>query len=410
MAVKLSIKKVNYTVLRKLSIIFLGCFVAFNFVNHPVKSHNCRFWGLVFIGDLNSEWEATVRSHLDSLKGLSSTNDDGWGIGYYVSPYEGIRLPVISRGEPKALMDPRYDKTVDEMITYITGGCVAHVRKGSSGPLGGYPNPHPFRRISVNNLRPFDMLFAHNGTIKTNLLLALIGDEYLENNPPDYTDIYNVPNLDSDLYAIYIMKTIDDYPTYSIDSCIVMAVNNLALYLHQNGEFALLNFVMTDGSDLWALCFADTNTTYYTLYYFPSEATSEKWVAASQPLDNNLTSWVQVPNYTLVTLIPNEAPKIYSFEEQNYKKIPSKPFVFEKLYPNPCRDIIKIRYNSPDPHKVVITLYDAAGRLVKKVFDGRSKVGMNEILYSTQNLSNGIYFVRLKIEEKQMVQKVILQH
>jgi len=399
MARKLIKKRVVYTIICGLSFLFFIHIISFNSVSH--STHNCRFWGMVFTGELTLEWKTDVRSHLDSLKGLSWTNNDGWGIGYYVSPYENGILPVISRGEPRALEDPRYNNTVDEMINCIKNGGVAHVRKSSSGPTGGLPNPHPFRRTAIDSSRYFDMLFAHNGTISTSVLLSLIDSTYLTLNPPDYN-----PNfLDSDLYAIYIIETIDKYPSYSIDRCIKIAITNLTAQLP---GYATLNFVLTDGSTLWALRYADINTNYYTLYYFPSTPTSEKWEVASQPLDNNLLFWAEIPNYSLVTLVPNEPPEIYSFESKEYIE-PSKSFAFEKLYPNPSRDVLKIRYRSPDRREVVIALYDASGRLVENVFSGKAEIGMNETPYTFKNLPSGVYFVQLKTEEKQMTRKIIFQ-
>ncbi len=401
--------KTNTSIWTFLKLVFLifGCIIFLNFETGLPDSHNCRFWGAIFTGKLSEQWKTTFRIHLDSLKKLSSINDDGWGIGYYLSPHEGELLTVISRGEPKAMDDPRYDKIVNEMLSYINNGCIVHVRKGSSGPSGGYPNPHPFRRTSISSIRSFDMLFAHNGTINTSLIEDLIDEEYLEQNPPDYTDVNNIPNLDSDLYAIYIMKIIDDFPTYSIDSCIVMATNTLALHLNQNGESALLNFVMTDGSKLWALCYADVSPFYYTLYYFPNTSISDKWLAASQPLDNDSSSWVQIPNYTLVTLAPNESPKLHTIKTVKLTTAITDDFIFKKLYPNPCKGVINLAYYSPDMRNIKISLYDESGRLIESLFDGFSTKGINEITYDSRKLSNGIYFVNLKTKGKNITQKII---
>lgn len=87
-----------------------------------------------------------------------------------------------------------------------------------------------------------------------------------------------------------------------------------------------------------------------------------------------------------------------------------KFFSFEKLYPNPARDILKIRFNSPDERKITIKLYDAAGRLVKDIFDGNAKIGMNEISYESKNLPDGVYFVRLETANYRVTEKVIYQN
>ncbi len=86
-----------------------------------------------------------------------------------------------------------------------------------------------------------------------------------------------------------------------------------------------------------------------------------------------------------------------------------KFFSFEKLYPNPARDILKIRFNSPDERKITIKLYDATGRLVKDIFDGNAKIGMNEISHESKNLPDGVYFVRLETAGYQVTEKVIYQ-
>jgi len=402
MSRKLTIKNLALIIVCGLSFLLLNRTISFNHISHP--QHNCRFWGMVFTGELTLEWQSDIQTHLDSLKGLSLANNDGWGIGYFVSPYQNRILPVISRGEPKAISDARYDNTVLEMTNCVKNAVIAHVRKGSSGPTGGIPNPHPFRRTSIDTSRHFDMLFAHNGTISINLLLSLIDPTYLTLNPPDYN-----PNfLDSDLFAIYVMQIVDNFPAYSIHQCIVIAVSGLALHLHQNGQNAFLNFVMTDGSTIWALRYADFDTNNYGLYYFPGTFTSAKWEVASQPLDKNLSLWQEIPNYSMITLVPDKPPVIYSFETKTFAEA-AKTFVFENIYPNPCGDILKIRYYSPDSRNVRITLYDVSGRLIDNVFNGNARMGINETPYVLRNLSSGVYFVHLDTEEKQMTKKVIFQ-
>lgn len=88
------------------------------------------------------------------------------------------------------------------------------------------------------------------------------------------------------------------------------------------------------------------------------------------------------------------------------------PFFYTQLYPiypNPTKDVLKIRFNSPDEHEIKIKLYDATGRLVKDIFDGTARIGMNEISYEPKNLPNGIYFARLETANYQVTEKVIYQ-
>jgi len=78
-----------------------------------------------------------------------------------------------------------------------------------------------------------------------------------------------------------------------------------------------------------------------------------------------------------------------------------------EIYPNPTKNILKIRFNSPDERKVTVKLYDVVGKLVKKVFDGKAKVGMNEFLIMAKDLSAGIYFVRVVTVDHKKTRKVI---
>ena len=80
---------------------------------------------------------------------------------------------------------------------------------------------------------------------------------------------------------------------------------------------------------------------------------------------------------------------------------------FDQNVPNPVRDILKIRFVSPDERRVTIRLFDVMGRLVDKVFDGKARVGINEVLV-TKDLAIGVYFVQLSTHENTETMKLIL--
>jgi hypothetical protein len=85
-----------------------------------------------------------------------------------------------------------------------------------------------------------------------------------------------------------------------------------------------------------------------------------------------------------------------------------RPFLFEHMYPNPTKGVLKIRFNSPDERRVTVKLYDVVGRLAKKIFAGKAKVGMNEFLIMSEGLSAGVYFVRVEAEKYIRTEKVVL--
>uniref|UniRef100_A0A7V0Z6Y0 T9SS type A sorting domain-containing protein n=1 Tax=candidate division WOR-3 bacterium TaxID=2052148 RepID=A0A7V0Z6Y0_UNCW3 len=86
----------------------------------------------------------------------------------------------------------------------------------------------------------------------------------------------------------------------------------------------------------------------------------------------------------------------------------SRPFLFEQIYPNPAKGVLRIRFNSPDERKIIIKLYDVCGRLVHQKNLLKSKIGMNELLIKPECLPAGVYFVRLEAEGYTKTEKAIL--
>lgn len=84
-----------------------------------------------------------------------------------------------------------------------------------------------------------------------------------------------------------------------------------------------------------------------------------------------------------------------------------KQFIYESLNSNLVKDVLKIRFNSPDERKVIVNLYDIAGRLVERVFNGKAKIGTNEILVTSKALTAGIYFVQFDTEGYNRIEKFI---
>jgi|GEM_PF-1500589 len=68
---------------------------------------------------------------------------------------------------------------------------------------------------------------------------------------------------------------------------------------------------------------------------------------------------------------------------------------FQGLYPNPAKGDLKVKFNSPDEREVTVKLYDVTGRLINEIFNGKLKVGTNEIPIRYKKLAAGVYFIRI---------------
>jgi hypothetical protein len=85
----------------------------------------------------------------------------------------------------------------------------------------------------------------------------------------------------------------------------------------------------------------------------------------------------------------------------------SMPSFLERIYPNPTRGMIRIRFNSPDSRKVAIKIYDVCGRFVHKENITKTAIGINEVSIK-QDLSSGVYFVQVESDDFKEVEKAVV--
>lgn len=76
-------------------------------------------------------------------------------------------------------------------------------------------------------------------------------------------------------------------------------------------------------------------------------------------------------------------------------------------YPNPFNSATNIRFNLPVEAHVEIKAYDVSGREVADIADTKLPAGNHSINWSPENLSSGIYFVRLKTDNTTSARKVV---
>jgi subtilisin family serine protease len=80
----------------------------------------------------------------------------------------------------------------------------------------------------------------------------------------------------------------------------------------------------------------------------------------------------------------------------------------KKPSPNPFATSTNIEYSIPRKMKVSLKVYDITGRLVKKLFEGLKEPGHYSEKLESDNLSAGVYFIRLSTEERNITRKVVL--
>lgn len=86
------------------------------------------------------------------------------------------------------------------------------------------------------------------------------------------------------------------------------------------------------------------------------------------------------------------------------------PELFEliKNYPNPFNSSTKIFYSIAQQSSINLTIYDALGRKVETLVDGKLEKGNREISFNGSNLTSGVYFAVLQTGLKTLTHKLLL--
>ncbi len=185
----------------------------------------------------------------NSLKNMGDDYKDGWAIGYY----DGDE-PLVFRGSDSAFTDEYFDRAVYDISDLTPSLVIGHLRRATSGCRGAV-NPHPFERVAGGKT----WLFGHNGAIDKKILIELIGETYLEKNPPKSCP-NNPPDswIDSELYFIYLLKEIEKAGGY-VEDGLKNALNTLRGKIEADRRE--LNFFLTDGKTVWG--YREGNTLFY---------------------------------------------------------------------------------------------------------------------------------------------------
>jgi predicted glutamine amidotransferase len=242
----------------------------------------------------------------NSLKKLAPNNPDGWGFAYY--PTYGS-VPTIVRGMIRANNDPSYDATVEQINTSEPQITLAHIRKCTNGCCvtgsDSILDPHPFVRTKNGKT----WTFVHNGGISVTIGKNLIGPTYLAANPLNCSQVCaDNQNCDSEVYFLLLLKNIEEN-NWNVTNGIVAAINQLVT---AGGDTSGLNFVLSDGTNMWA--FRRHSLTTHTLYYLYDSVSGYTAVASQYP-SSTQGNWVTINDYELVIIKPNKAPTIINVLE-----------------------------------------------------------------------------------------------
>jgi len=77
-------------------------------------------------------------------------------------------------------------------------------------------------------------------------------------------------------------------------------------------------------------------------------------------------------------------------------------------YPNPFNNSTVINYYVSAENEINLTVYNAKGEIVRKLFNGKQSSGNHAINFNADGLNSGVYYIRLKSKASVQTTKCLL--
>ena len=108
----------------------------------------------------------------------------------------------------------------------------------------------------------------------------------------------------------------------------------------------------------------------------------------------------------LIDLLRNQLPK----KDESNTAETSIPEYFDlyQNYPNPFNPNTVIKYQLPEPTRVILEIYDVLGRKVATLVDINQEAGYYEVPWNAANFSSGIYIYRIQAGKFVATKKLLL--
>jgi hypothetical protein len=71
------------------------------------------------------------------------------------------------------------------------------------------------------------------------------------------------------------------------------------------------------------------------------------------------------------------------------------PEVFATSTPNPMANVNTVRYKLDADADVQVSVYDASGRIIKVLKQGKQSAGVHSVNWQADKMTNGVYFINI---------------
>ncbi|MGB9721883.1 MAG: T9SS type A sorting domain-containing protein [bacterium] len=198
-------------------------------------------------------------------------------------------------------------------------------------------------------------------------------------------------------------KTIGGYGKYD---------GGMSILQSNNGGYYLAAYSQTyttpemDYDNWWLLRLNDNGDTIWTKWWGGPLNDDPSGIIPTSDGGIIIAGWRDANSWDSLTLGPADfwvikadtngnVSGIYDF--QGYSIHPKEIL---KIYPNPLNSTATIQFSIPRKNYVSLKIFDVSGAEVAEIIDKELNQGSYSIVYEPHNLTNGIYFVSLKVGNK----------
>ena len=86
----------------------------------------------------------------------------------------------------------------------------------------------------------------------------------------------------------------------------------------------------------------------------------------------------------------------------------AKQFQIQQLYPNPFNPVLNININLAWAGMTQVNIMDIAGAHIETLHSGFLHSGRHELIWNAESMPSGVYFISLKLGNKNLTEKVVL--
>ncbi|MEO0094575.1 MAG: FlgD immunoglobulin-like domain containing protein [candidate division WOR-3 bacterium] len=163
----------------------------------------------------------------------------------------------------------------------------------------------------------------------------------------------------------------------------------------------------------------NSNPFWLVLHWFPNSPTAP-YVGMDNATPRDSVSywyWTEPSNYGWHPWYPYDfMMRVYTDYMPGYfenQKPAGEEFVLYKPFPNPFTNKVNITFNLPTQKEIKLNIYDASGRLMQTLVNGKLEKGRHLIQWNGRDaedriLSSGVYFLKVDYEKETFTEKILL--